>query len=973
MAEAYGAGEPAGPADRVVVCIDDDPAVLEALKAQLDGRAAGCRVVTATSGEQGIDLVTTLVEAGVQVPVVICSFGLPGLSGTAVLGRVHALSPGTHSILLTGRFDHAAIVAAINEANLYRYIGKPWEPEDLRMTVAAAVESHARNRRQEAQITALRENEARLRAFVERAGDGILTIDEAGIVQYANPAVARLFGYPLAKIVGSELAMLMQPEDAALHDAFLRRYIDSGDIRVLGTSREVMGRHRDGHDVPVDLFINEFRVDGRRFFSGILRDIGPRRRLEQMRAEKDLAEERARAKSAFLATMSHEIRTPMNGVLGMLELLEATDLDGEQRGLLSVCRDSARFLLTIIDDILDFSKIEAGKLVMEDADLGIDDLVFSVADLLVSRAWAKEIDLVTYVDNAVPRVVRGDAARLRQILLNLVGNAIKFTAEGQVAVSVSLAGGDVVPDGIARLRFEVTDSGIGLTEEQQARLFRPFEQADAGTTRRFGGTGLGLAICRRLVDLMHGVIGVHSRAGAGATFWFEVPLPVVQDDPERPDLSGACILVAARNEKTRHAFDRGLTGAGASVLTAPSWDEARAVVATRKESGATPVDLLVVDDSAAAAIGAFSDFGLLSPDQAGGVPVLLMARRDRGAISGVQRRTGATWGLTKPARPFLLLQTTAVALGRAAPETIDAVMARVGADRAAAAGEGGAAELPFSGGRILVAEDTPTSRLVVTKMLQRLGLDPVVTEDGAEALKVLRNEGESIDLILTDCHMPDVDGFDLTRAVRAMEADGTLPHLPVVALSAGVLKEEMERCYASGMDDFLAKPVETAKLRQVLYRWLPPASRPREATLGAAGPAEGPAPPPAPARPEAPSDAPATLSLDIYMELFGALTDETRPEIAALLGAFLASADELMGTMAACESARDAAGMKAAAHRLVGTALSAGALELGAVSRRLEGAAAVDAEEVADWAALGSLRQDVGAALERVRTAIAAV
>ncbi|WP_176525042.1 response regulator [Caenispirillum bisanense] len=952
-------------AERVVVCIDDDTMVLDSLRMELGGRIVGCRLEMADTGVEALALVDELLADGVEIPVVVCDYFLPDIRGHELLKQIHQKTPGTFNILLTGQSDHAAIVSAINEAKLYRYIAKPWEAEDLILTVNGGVESFDRARRLDEQTRRLRESEARLRAFVEKAGDGIVTIDEAGIVQSANPAVARLFGWDLDEIVGHDVKRLMRAEAAAEHDHYLSRYLQSGRSTVVDISREVTGRHRDGHDVYLDLSISEFRVGEARYFSGIMRDIGPRRRLEQLHAEKELAEERARAKSAFLATMSHEIRTPMNGVIGMLELLEATDLDAEQKNLLSVCRDSARFLLTIIDDILDFSKIEAGKLVFETADLAIDDLVFSVADLLASRAWAKEIELVTFVDNAIPPVLRGDPARLRQILINLVGNAIKFTAQGQVSMSVSLK--ETLP-GAARLRFEVADTGIGLTEEQQARLFKPFEQADAGTTRRFGGTGLGLAICRRLVELMDGTIGVISRPGEGSTFWFEVPLPVADAASARPDLAGIRILLVAQNPAFLSAMTRGLSAAGATVESVETWPDARGRAPAAAIAG-TPVHLVVVDDGPAAAIGAFSELGMLAAEAVGGVPVLLMARRDRGAISRVQKRTGATWGLTKPARPYLLLQTVAVAVGRAEPDSIDQVMNRFGAVAEPAEGVG---DLPFSGGRILVAEDTPTSRLVITKMLERMGLDPVVAENGAEAWDTYVEGGGEFDMLITDCHMPELDGFELTVRIRAHEQQAG-GHLPVVALSAGVLQEEKARCFDCGMDDFLAKPVESAKLRHVLYRWLPVASRPAEA----ASAEDGRAPPPAPAAaaaapvPAAPAgDDLPVLSLQIYEDLFGPLTDAVRPDVRALLGAFLDSAIELREAIAARDEARDAEGLRRAAHRLVGSALSAGAVELGHLCRRVETEAAAG---VADWGAMAVLVKDVDAAFARVRDAIDAV
>jgi len=938
----------------VIVCIDDDSSSRMRLQHDLRGRLPGSRPLFAGAGIEALDLLDEIADDGVEPAVVICNHVLPDIGAHELLRCIQDRYEDVQAILLT---DDRPDVPVFQSARVYRTIAKPWHQEDLLFTVGRALDSHRRQRQIKVQTAALRESDQRLRAFVEKAIDAIVTIDAEGVIQSANPAVERIFGWAVHEVIGRNIAMLMAPEDGAVHDGHLARYMSGGPPHAVDLTREVVGRRRDGGEVPLEVSVSEFTLGEQRYFSGIIRDISERRRVTELAKEKERAESRAAAKSAFLATMSHEIRTPMNGVLGMLELLSATDLDSEQQDLLGICRDSAQFLLTIIDDILDFSKIEAGRLTLERAEAAMDDMVFAVAELLSSRAWAKDLELVSFVDNDLPARLLCDPARVRQILINLVGNAIKFTQQGQVSIRVVP---QEAPDLAARqvlVRFEVEDTGIGLTDEQVARLFRPFEQAEAGTTRRFGGTGLGLAISRRLVDLMGGEIGVLSTPGKGSTFWFTVPMEVVQPPEKRPRLDPVRLVVAAANPIFREAMLRGLAGAGARVDCAWSFDDAVAMVAQAPADD--PIHLVVVEDGCAAAHGAYFGERRLEDPALGDVPVLLMARRDRGPITKVVRATGATYGLSRPARPGLLIKTVAVATGQAPPETLEApVETTHGPDEAEA-------DLVFAGGRILVAEDTPTSRLVITKMLEKMGLAPVVCENGAQAWRRLADE--DFDLLITDCHMPEMDGFQLTEAVRGREraarAQGQdVRPLPIVALSAGVLEEEKAHCLSVGMDDFLAKPVDSAKLRRVLLSRLPAACLPRETAAPTAPPARrAPAPPPA----SVPAEGPAVLDLGIYLELFGAITDDVR----GLLGEFLASADGLMADLRDHAAARDAVALGRSVHRLAGAALSAGAHELGELCRQVER----EAKTAEDWTHLDGRCAAIAAALERARRAIAAV
>jgi signal transduction histidine kinase/CheY-like chemotaxis protein/HPt (histidine-containing phosphotransfer) domain-containing protein len=582
----------------------------------------------------------------------------------------------------------------------------------------------------------------------------------------------------------------------------------------------------------------------------------------ELAAARRAADADAKSKSDFLATMSHEIRTPMNGVLGMLDLIEDTELTDEQREMLEVATTSARSLLSIIDDILDFSKIAAGKLDIEAVETDLETTVFGVADMLAPRAWAKELELAIELDPALPRSVIADPVRLRQVLTNLVGNAIKFTERGHVLLRLREAD--------EKLRFEVSDTGIGLEPPQIERLFRPFEQAEAGTTRRFGGTGLGLAICRRIVELMGGRIDVESRAGVGSTFWFELPLHPVEPRDATRRLAGLTVSLDAIEPVLREGLAAPLRAAGATIVQR---DEEAIQIFERE-----------------------SDGGL-------GRSVVLLPRGMR--AEGTDR---ARPSAPKPTRPSLLVAAVAAAAERAPPV---ARAYQIPAPQRAPE----SAPTPRAGARVLVAEDHPSNRIVIRKMLERLGLEPVLAEDGEVALGLLEKEPR-FDLLLTDCHMPNVDGFELARRVRTDEAARGRPHLPIVALSASVLQEEIRRCAESGMDDFLAKPIDPRRLRATLARWIE-AEDIAVATASEAMPAVS---------------GPAVFDFSPYAELFE--PDEAR----RIADDYARTTREQLDALAQAFEAGDFVAAGHSVHAVAGGALTIGAHQLGEIARSIENA-----------------------------------
>ncbi|CAK0756959.1 two-component system, sensor histidine kinase [uncultured Gammaproteobacteria bacterium] len=409
----------------------------------------------------------------------------------------------------------------------------------------------------------LTDRQERLSAILNTVVDGIITIDRNGIIETFNPAAAIIFGYSAHEVIGQNIKVLMPNPYQDEHDGYLRRFLKTGEARVIGIGREVVGRRKDGTTFPMELAVNEMGVQGQRMFTGIVRDISERKRIE---AELQRA---SQAKNDFLAVMSHELRTPMTGILGMADLLLGSPMPADQRNFVAKLKQSAEILLVLLNDILDFSKIEAGQLTLERIDFSPRQVATEVIDLFQGKA-SERGNLLCLETGPLPAAVKGDPTRVRQVLLNLVGNAAKFTEAGSVDVNVTQI--EPTENGVPRLSFKVTDTGVGMTELQLAGLFQPFSQADASTTRRFGGTGLGLVICRRLIEAMGGEISVRSTPGRGTTITFVIPAET--GDP------AALILAAEQAPALPEAVEGATEARGLHLLLAEDNDTNRMLIAT---------------------------------------------------------------------------------------------------------------------------------------------------------------------------------------------------------------------------------------------------------------------------------------------------------------------------------------------------------------------------------------------------------
>ncbi len=750
--------------------------------------------------------------------------------------------------------------------------------------------------------SALREAEERMRSVLDHVVDGIITVDERGTIESFNPAAEKIFGYRASEVVGRDMKLLMPEPGRSRHDEHFANDLAIGQPRAF--SREVVGLRSDGSTFPMELSISGFHLNGQRIFTGIVRDITDRKRSEcALRIAVEKAEEANRSKSEFLANMSHEIRTPMNGILGMLDLALRSGLKPRQNELISLANSSAETLLRLLNDILDFSKVEAGHLELESVPFNLPETLGDAIQPMALRAHAKGLELTLAIAPEVPDVLVGDPGRLCQILLNLVGNAIKFTASGEIAVRVERESQD---DAGVILRLAVRDTGIGIEPEKQQQIFAPFTQADSSTTRGYGGTGLGLAICGHLAQAMGGRIGVESQPDLGSTFFVTARFGVSDAGLDRPSprhraLEGLPILVADDNVTNRHILDELLTHWGMEPTLVEGGPAALEAINRAGDAG-EPFPLVLVDAMMREVDGFAIAERIRKTPELAGTAVMMVSSADRQGDAERCRTLGIAAYLRKPVKASELLDSILAVLG-----------VRPMARLEPSAPVPDSLPQPSRPLRILVAEDNPVNLYLAVTLLEDRGHSVVVAFDGFDALDIL--ERESFDLILMDVQMPRMDGFQATAAIRAEER-GSGRHIPILALTAHAMKGDQERCLAAGMDGYISKPIRAEPFLAVVegLNLMADRSEPeadREARSG---------------------DAEAVFDMNEAL----ARARGKRALLRKMSELFLADCPGLLTQIRTALAADDHPTLERAAHRIKGSAANLSALRVAGVAGRLE-------------------------------------
>jgi PAS domain S-box-containing protein len=791
-----------------------------------------------------------------------------------------------------------------------------------------------RTERQSAELAqqqvALKATEAWYRGIIEAAPDGMLVVDAGGNIVMTNPQLDKLFGYAAGELHGLPIETLVPQTVRGRHVGERDGFIGHGTARQMGNAgADLHGLRKDGSEFSVEIGLSRLPAIADRgvCVCASVRDISDRKQAEaEVVRAKEIAEDATRAKSDFLANMSHEIRTPMNAIIGMSHLALRTQLDKKQRNYIEKVHRSAENLLGIINDILDFSKIEAGKMGIEDIPFRLEDVLQNFASMIGLKAEDKGLELLFAPAPGLPTALVGDPLRLGQILINLGNNAAKFTEQGEIVVGAELAD---EADGRVELHFWVRDSGIGMTQEQCARLFQSFSQADSSITRKYGGTGLGLAISRKLVELMDGRIWADSTPGQGSTFHFHAWFGQhVEGQPRRmfhaDELLGLRVLVVDDNASAREILSTMARSFGLEVDVADNGQSAlRALV--EAESKSLPYDLVLMDWRMPVMDGVEA----LRRMQAGAVaqvPSVIMVTafgRDEAHDEAVRQQVALPAVLTKPVTPSTLLEAIGEVLGKGV----------VAETRRAEREDRSAADMAgLAGARLLLAEDNDLNQELARELLESAGIDLTIVGDGKQALDRLSADPD-FDGVLMDCQMPVVDGYSAARCLRELPQFAALP---IIAMTANAMSGDRDLALEAGMNDHISKPLNVAAMFATMARWIKPAPH-RLATPVPAAPGGAAVPPLSGQLPGIDVDAGLATSM-------GRTALYTR-----MLRRFRESHGRFRADFDAALHGGDASAPARTAHTLRGTAGNIGARALASAAAALESAckAGAGADDIA--------------------------
>jgi len=738
---------------------------------------------------------------GIRSTAFLLGFTVVLLAMRGVLPTVHHYS-GAFMARFLGSLIVVSLFSYLTELTRERAQSRLAETNDsLESAVSELLRTQAR----------LQESESEYRHLVERASDGIALVEE-GRLSFTNRRMAEIVGVRVEDTLGQSFVKFVHPIERQRLEILYEKRMRDEDIP---STYETRLLHRDGKDVYVEINAQKTTHDGRTCDLVMVRDITERKRVEDaILAARESAEAANRAKSQFLANMSHEIRTPMHGVLGMADLLMSTELDSKQARFVDTIQASANNLLQLINEILDFSKIESGRVRLASIDFGLRPLVEETVELMSEEAYRKGLEMAYWIEPDVPQSVKGDPHRLRQVLLNLVGNAVKFTGEGEVVVIVRRAPNAVDGD---FFEFEIRDTGIGISPSQRLEIFEDFAQGDSSSAREHGGSGLGLAISRRLVELMGGELELDEAPEQGSVFRFSACFEEVAEGENPPIdaqlLESVRILVADPSSTWQEILERHLSSRGASVEHADTGRDALRAIDLADSAG-QPYHLVLVEQR-------------LPQGSAVELARLLQEEHD---LSAPRIIALAPWFQTSdpdPTAGYPLAGRIAKPISEL--ELEDVVLRALGrqpvSDRQARQETSEAAGTARFSGRVLLAEDNLVNQQVAIEMLRSMGFEVALAEDGMQATEAAARE--EFDLVLMDCQMPRMDGFESAQAIRLQEAeyqDDLRPEetrrVPIIALTANASKEARGQCLHAGMDDYLSKPFDQAQLTTVLARWI---------------------------------------------------------------------------------------------------------------------------------------------------------
>ncbi|MBF0141293.1 MAG: response regulator [Magnetococcales bacterium] len=797
-----------------ILIIDDAPANIQVLVEIL---GSDYEILVATDGPDGLE--ATLAN---MPDLVLLDIEMPGMDGFAVCDKLKS-DQATRDIPII--FVTAA-GETFNEARgldlgAEDYINKPVSPPILKARVKNSLErknfrSHLEFLVEE-RTRDLHEREEHLRSILHRSLDAIITTDFNGLVVEFNPAAERLFGFSREDVLGRHVEELIIPPELREQHRMGMARCSSQAQRASKLSRrvDVTGQRADGSKIDLQLALTSSSYSGKCYFTAFMQDITERKQLITSLNDALIAAQSSNeAKSKFLANMSHEIRTPMNGVLGMIDLALGSGLSDKARDFLSHAKTSSNLLLRVINDILDYSKIESGKLLIESVDFYLGDVLADAINLFRQAVVDKTVELVVSAPPQSIGQLVGDRLRVQQVLVNLVGNAVKFTHDGEIFLKAVIV--EQIDDQV-RIEFSVRDTGVGLTNEQIEKLFSPFVQADSSTTRKFGGTGLGLSICKRLVEMMGGEIWVTSTPNVGSTFCFTVLLRIKQQTttyrPVLPaDLQGLKVLVVDDNLDSRLVAAEMLNNINIDSTSVETGQQCLEALQVAVRQG-SPYALILLDwrmpgmDGVETAEKIFADSELSDLNRP---KIIMMTAFGKEAVNKHAQRVGVDTCLVKPMTPSLLLETVLDVFGKTVTKAYDALVD--GVDKVSVIRRVG-------GAQVLLVEDNPINQRVAQEMLQNVGIAVTLANNGQEAIYLLLDK--DFDLVFMDVQMPMMDGYQATRQLRNMEQ---FKSLPIIAMTAHALTGDKDNCLAAGMSDYISKPIDLQQLFRVLMQWIKPQS-----------------------------------------------------------------------------------------------------------------------------------------------------